>query len=82
MKTQNYQRTSASTWAVPLLAGLSLGLATVAPAANYAWSTAPANGNFGGYNWTSGAVPVAAATTPVTSSPRKTARMNPETMAP
>ena len=68
MKTQNNQRTSASTWAVPVLAVLSLGLATVAPAANFAWSTAPANGNFGGNNWTSGAVPGTAATTPVTAS--------------
>ena len=66
MKTQNNQRTSASTWAVPVLAVLSLGLATVAPAANFAWSTAPTTAKFADNNWTSGTTPGTASTTPAT----------------
>ncbi len=44
---------------------LSLTLATKLPAANWAWSTAPANGNVAGNNWTSGTTPGAATATPV-----------------
>ena len=66
MKTHTNQPTSAKTWAVPVLAVLSLGLATVAPAANYAWSTAPGTAKFADNNWTSGATPGTASVTPAT----------------
>ncbi len=44
---------------------LGLTLATKLSAANWAWSTAPANGNVAGNNWTSGATPGTATATPV-----------------
>ena len=66
MKTHINQHTPAKTWAVPVLAVLSLGLATVAPAANFAWSTAPTTAKFADNNWTSGTTPGTAATTPAT----------------